>query len=846
MRVRKKDRSFFWTWPLLISQTIGAFNDNVVKAFLPAVIAFQFGKEMIEQLNYVILVLLYCPFVLFAPLAGWISDRFSKKKVVGVALFSQIFGLVVLGFSFRTESLAICLFGFFLLSTQSAFLSPGKKGILKEIVGFARLGKAVGWLEMTTMVGILGGSYAGAVVYARLEEDFTGWESAYFMTLGVSFMALVSWLIFLPTPETKAEKAKPFKAAVLFNHYKDLKFIFSQPGLRWAALGDAWFWSLGGFLWLVLVELAGEVVPGNSGISALYGWWSLMVGFGIMLGCLFSAYLNHGRVEIGLTAIGGLGMPLSILGLYMADPESLYFDCSCNAIGFFGALYFVPLNGQLQNNAENKKRGRVLASSVLLTQASGVLLSLVYGMLTNSPPDWMPEILHLNWIFMNLSAKELLSVVMIPSALIGIFSFLFLFEDFFRALAHVFLRIFYRIRLVGIENFPEKGGVLLVSNHLSYADPVFIGAAFPRKIRYLAHSSLSGSWIMRFLFRVTKTLTISSEKSRESFRKSIKGLRMGTPLCIFAEGEISRLGLILPFMRGVEVLGKQAKVPILPVHLDGVWGSIFSMERGVFFRKLPLQFPYTVTVRAGNLIENGSANAEFIRQEVLELGRQSYAERMKFGNFARKALRRQIRKNKKSIFLFPNGGKASGEDLAESILGDGMHLASNSSETFKNFTGLIRLNEREAEIIYANWVRIREINLWDHNVFFVSTGIGPWMEQWIPWIPMLGGKSVRLQKDGALIAKSPEFLKNKPEVHVSGLATKQNGLVSLNGPDPNRDSRDNEIINQPGMKAGTFGRLLNGFSYRKSNEVFCLSGVREKEELEIVSTVDSDGFLVPS
>ena len=78
--------------PLFISQTIGAFNDNGMKAILPIMAAFQFGKASMDQTNQVVSILLVLPFVLFAPWAGWVSDRFSKKDVVSLALLSQILG----------------------------------------------------------------------------------------------------------------------------------------------------------------------------------------------------------------------------------------------------------------------------------------------------------------------------------------------------------------------------------------------------------------------------------------------------------------------------------------------------------------------------------------------------------------------------------------------------------------------------------------------------------------------------------------------------------------------------------------------------------------------------------
>ena len=126
-------------------------------------------------------------------------------------------------------------------------------------------------------------------------------------------------------------------------------------------------------------------------------------------------------------------------------------------------------------------------------------------------------------------------VIFFPALLIGLFVFRSLFEDFFRALFHMVLRIFYRISIEGIENLPSKGGVLIVSNHLSYADPVFIGAAFSRKVRYLAYSGLAGFRAMRFVFRLTDTITISPDRSLDSMKNCIRKLSNGSPICVFAE-----------------------------------------------------------------------------------------------------------------------------------------------------------------------------------------------------------------------------------------------------------------------------------------------------------------------
>ena len=148
----KKSHPFRVTVPLLVSQTIGAFNDNAMKAILPIMAAVQFGKASMDSINQQVSILLILPFVIFAPFAGWVSDRFSKKKVIKYSLFGQLLGLGILGAALYSQNLEFALAGFFVLSIQSAFFSPAKKGILKELVGTNKLGKAVGYMEMLAMV----------------------------------------------------------------------------------------------------------------------------------------------------------------------------------------------------------------------------------------------------------------------------------------------------------------------------------------------------------------------------------------------------------------------------------------------------------------------------------------------------------------------------------------------------------------------------------------------------------------------------------------------------------------------------------------------------------------------
>ena len=808
--------------PLLLAQALGAFNDNAVKAFLPVLAAFYFGKESMDQINQWASLLLILPFILFAPLAGWASDRFSKRRVIGISLFSQLLALAVILLGISCQSLLVALIGFFLLSTQSTFLSPAKKGILKEIVGYEKLGKAVGWMEMLSVVAILTGAFTGAVLFDQFVGGRSGWGAAQQIVWIILALALLSWFLNLPTPATGVIRKAPFRINLLFGHFHDLKNLLGNPRLRWAALGDACFWAVGGFFYLVLVRLSGEVIDGKVGMGSLYGYWFLLLGVGIMTGALFAAYLNKGRVEVGLSPLGLLGMTGSLVGIYFFPALGRMFEVCCTSLGFFGALFFVPLNGYLQDQAEPMERGRILSASNLLTQLGGICLIGVHAWLVGG---------------LGIEAKDEVLILILPLGIMALISVILLFEDVLRSLFHMILRIFYRIEVTGMSDFPEQGGVLIVSNHLSYADPVFIGAAFPRKVRYLAHKDLAQSKFMRAVFRLTDTLTISSANSLASLKQSIKRISTGMPLCLFAEGEISRIGVTLPFMRGSILLAKSAKVPIVPTFLDGVWGSVYSNKGGCFFKKIPEAFPYCVSVCIGHPIDPEKATPESVHQAVLDLGKNAFDQRLVSTREISHNLRKRIFQSSDGI-LFKS---IDGTEISRSLFLQNLSPTKiNLPKPFNEWAECVRnvLNQKDESVIlpWVNWMRIKQTNLIDHPKLKISIGDLTWMAQWFPWFPLLSGFGFEQNEDGSwqTITKASGI-----KCHVvDGLATRKNGLVALQFPDIS-------IANnfQQGTKKGTWGRMLPGFAYSMEDGEFVLNGIKVSEILPKIS-LDKDGFLI--
>jgi acyl-[acyl-carrier-protein]-phospholipid O-acyltransferase / long-chain-fatty-acid--[acyl-carrier-protein] ligase len=190
----------------------------------------------------------------------------------------------------------------------------------------------------------------------------------------------------------------------------------------------------------------------------------------------------------------------------------------------------------------------------------------------------------------------------------------------------------YRMRVEGRENIPETGGALFVANHMSLVDALLLIASTDRPIRFLMYKGIYDLPFVKPGAKMIRAIPISSElRPREmlqSLREASNAIRAGEVVCIFAEGQITRIGQLLPFRRGMERIMKGVDAPIVPVNLDGVWGSIFSFERGRFLWKMPRSIPYPVTVSFGKPMPASSTPFE-VREAVQQLQTDAYRHHKK-------------------------------------------------------------------------------------------------------------------------------------------------------------------------------------------------------------------------
>ena len=202
-----------------------------------------------------------------------------------------------------------------------------------------------------------------------------------------------------------------------------------------------------------------------------------------------------------------------------------------------------------------------------------------------------------------------------------------------RFLLRPFVRLFYRITVIGARNLPAKGPALLVCNHVSYVDAVILGYALERPPRFLIWRKFYDAPITGPVARAFGAIPVAENDAPETIKTSIAevvaALKAGEVVCMFPEGGMTRTGHVHSFKRGFELIARRAGAPITPVYMDGLWGSVFSFKGGRYFFKRPERVPRPVTVAFGPPLPPDSPCAE-VRRAVLDVGSDAFALRKRF------------------------------------------------------------------------------------------------------------------------------------------------------------------------------------------------------------------------
>ncbi len=603
----RSERGF---WALIATQFQGAYSNNLLQyLLLGMIVGMGLPKSERDRLVPIVMCLFSAPFVLFSMAGGFFADRFSKRNVTIATKFLEIASMALATVGLALHSVPIELAALFLVGTQAALFGPSKYGLLPELLPQKRLSWGNGVIELGTFLAIITGTVTGGV----LAERWHGHEvHAGFLLMGLALVGLLTSIFVDRVPA--AAPSKKFRVNFVADLWHNIAIMRRDRALFLAVVGNAYFWFLGSLL-LSTVLVYGSDILHVGPQKAAYLNAALSIGIGI--GSLAAGYLSANKIEYGLIPLGSIGMTALALALGLSHVGFGGSAALLAVLGFFAGFFAVPVNALIQHRPDEDVKGGVIAASNLLSFVGIAISAGVYFVLT--------RIGHLD-------PRGVFLVSSIVTAAGTVYVLILLPEWFMRLMLWLLTNTVYRIAILGRDNIPEKGGALFVCNHMSFVDALLLIASTDRPIRFLMYKGIYEMPIIRPWAKMMGAIPISSEQQpREmirSLRRASDYLREGEVVCIFAEGQITRTGQLLPFRRGFERIMKDVDVPIIPVNLDGVWGSIFSFERGRFLWKVPRRIPYPVTVSYGAPLPATSTSTQ-VRRAVQELQSEAFHLRRK-------------------------------------------------------------------------------------------------------------------------------------------------------------------------------------------------------------------------
>ncbi|MBP9854590.1 MAG: MFS transporter [Candidatus Omnitrophica bacterium] len=631
----QKKKGFY---ALIVTQFLEAFNDNALKVTVIFIIIDQFTKQGMGTL-YVSLAsaLFILPFLLFSTYAGYLADRFSKKTIIITAKVAEFFILLLGLLIFSNNNVGGMLLILFLMGLHSAFFSPSKYGILPEILDKNDLSEGNGQMQMFTYAAIILGQAGGGYLLQIFNSEV---YKVYFVFITLSIIGILTSL-FIPRVPPSGSKRK-----IEWNFIKEIignvAYIKTMRPIFLSILGLVYFSFLGGIFQPNILLYARTMMGVDTLLASIL---LVSTSLGIAIGGFMAGRFSDQKIELGLVPLGAIGLSLFsfLLGINYHSYYAVFMTLFL--LGLSSGFYIVPLNTLIQYESPVDQRGRILSTNNFFSFLAILIASLsifVFG-----------EILKVNPAntFMLLGITTILGTIyvcrILPYALV-------------RLVVWLLANTLYKIRVINRHKVPDKGGALLVSNHVSFVDAVLLVVTVQRPIRFVMSRDVYKWPFLNPFVKFARVIPIDHKDSPKEIIRALntakEALKNGELVCIFPEGQLTRTGNTLKFSGGVEHIVKGVECPIIPIHLDRIWGSIFSWENGKFLWKWPKIFPYPVTVSFGDPLSSTTTAFE-IRSHIMELGAEAFQYRLEDKMTLPENFWREARKHPFKFCITDSSGK---------------------------------------------------------------------------------------------------------------------------------------------------------------------------------------------
>jgi 1-acyl-sn-glycerol-3-phosphate acyltransferase len=605
---------FFWT------QFLGAFNDSLFKTALIVILTYDaasWTNLSPALLNNLIPGLFILPFVVLSGTAGQIADKVEKGRLARAVKLFEVAIMLGAGAGWLTHSLWLLVAAVVGMGIHSALFGPVKYAYLPQHLKQEELVGGNGVIEMGTFVGILLGEIIGALLVAQ------AWGIA-LVAAGALLTALLglaaSWRIpQSPAPEPGlAISRNPFAES-----WRNLTFSSTNRTVFLSMLGNSWFWFYGALVLSQFPVYAKDYLHGGHGVFVLL---LTVFSLGIGTGSLLCERLSGRKVEIGLVPFGSIGLSAFGIDLYfaslgytntttvgiaglLAQPGVLRILADLLLLGVFGGLFIVPLFALIQTRCDPKHVARTIAgtnilNALFMVAASGVAIVL---------------------LGQGFTIPEMFLATALLNAVVAIYIFSLVPEFLMRFLAWMLIHTIHRVKTVDVERIPEQGPAVLVCNHVSYVDAIVIGAASPRPIRFVMDHRIFRTPFLGWIFRTAKAIPIASAKDdpwlmEKAFVDIAQALHEGDLVCIFPEGKLTSTGEMSEFRGGIAKIVERSKVPVIPMALRGLWGSLLTRDpTNLFERSFARGLRSELALAVGTPVAPQEATPENLYQQVRAL-----------------------------------------------------------------------------------------------------------------------------------------------------------------------------------------------------------------------------------
>lgn len=591
-----------------------AFHEKAVQfTFIGLALTLAAANASAAWLNFDLIAFAIPPLsVLFLqPPAQRLAARLPNGLALQAAVALQTLAFAAAaGFLLHQQFLpaAAC---FLLFAVQFALLEPVHAGLARAFAPECALHRFHRSLRLLVPAAIVLGTFLTGELFVFLTGRHGAWTGATWILAGLFAISLGQILLASLVRSASAATPSPALPPARDGRATLLRRLFRHRDLRLAALGVAFFWFAATLTGAILLLAAREHSGPGPAALALATRLTGAAGFGVILGCLsVSLYCRRG-LELDLVPAAALGLAASFLCAVFSPAGSASFYAAMIFLGLSGGLFFVSLHAFLQQKAGSSHEQSVLPAVQCMAALAQILA------------------LGLEWLLRAIDLPSSLHFAILGILSAGAVAFIarILPRHFLRFFVSVLTRMIYRVHRLHPEHVPREGGVLMISNHVSYVDAFLLSVACPRPVRFVIIDHFLEVPAFGWFLRLFDVIPISPTRAKDAIRTTAEALKQGDLVCIFPEGQLTRTGMLNELKKGFELIVRQARCPVLPVYMDSVWGSIFSFERFRYFSKLPRRLPYPVTVHFGLPVAPGEIDSARARSLIQDLSVEAFALR---------------------------------------------------------------------------------------------------------------------------------------------------------------------------------------------------------------------------